>query len=118
MWMTGGSHPSAAGGGCAHWWAERAALGRQELLGCDAAGDGGGLRTKLEAGLQFKRAAGQIKRERGRRAKERIFNFEKQSNNEFKQEFEFKHPKMMHQHVCNSKLLYLIIYLRKMVKCL
>jgi hypothetical protein len=25
---------------------------------------------------------------------------------------------MMHQHVCNSKLLYFIIYLRKMVKCL
>jgi hypothetical protein len=116
--MTSGGHPSAAGGGRARWWAEQAALGRQELLGCDAAGDGGGLHAELEAGLQCKRAAGEIKRERGRTAKERIFNFEKHSNNEFKREFKFKHPKMLHQHVCNSKLLYFIIYLRKMVKCL
>jgi hypothetical protein len=94
--MMGGGHPSAVGGGRTRWWAERAALSRQELLGCDAAGDGGGLRAKLEAGLQCKRAEGQIKRVRGRRAKERIFNFEKHSNNEFKQEFEFKQPKMMH----------------------
>jgi hypothetical protein len=28
-------------------------LGRQELLGYDAAGDGGGLRAKLEAGLRL-----------------------------------------------------------------
>jgi hypothetical protein len=41
---------------------------------------------------------------------ERFFIFFKHiSNNEFKPEFEFKHNKMMHQHVCNSELLYFII---------
>jgi hypothetical protein len=39
--------------------------------------------------------------------------------NEFKHEFEFKHSKTMHQHVCNSKLLYFIILInKKMIKCL
>jgi hypothetical protein len=50
--------------------------------------------------------------------KKGFYFFQTHSNNEFKQEFEFKHPKMMHQHVCNSKLLYFVIKLRKMIKCL
>jgi hypothetical protein len=32
----------------------------------------------------------------------------KQTNFKFKPRFESKHPKTMHQHVCNSKLLYFI----------
>jgi hypothetical protein len=35
--------------------------------------------------------------------------FKNIQTNEFKQEFEFKHSKTMHQHVCNSELLYFII---------
>jgi hypothetical protein len=70
-------------------------------LGCSASGPRARLKGKGE---------GQLKRG--------FSIFEKHSNNEFKREFKFKHPKMMHQHVCNSKLLYFIIYLRKMVKCL
>jgi hypothetical protein len=34
------------------------------------------------------------------------------SNNKFKPEFELQHNKLMHQHVCNTKLLYFIIELR------
>jgi hypothetical protein len=45
--------------------------------------------------------------------------FQTHSNNEFIPEFEFKHnKKMMHQHVCNRELLYFIIKLRKVIKCL
>jgi hypothetical protein len=42
---------------------------------------------------------------------EKVFSifFKTLKPNEFKQEFEFKHSKTMHQHVCNSKLLYFII---------
>jgi hypothetical protein len=40
---------------------------------------------------------------------ERVFIFQTHSSNEFKQEFEFKHPKTMQRHVCKSELLYFII---------
>jgi hypothetical protein len=45
--------------------------------------------------------------EEGREVKERVF-LQTHSNHEFKQEFEFKHPKTMHQHICNRELLYFI----------
>jgi hypothetical protein len=42
--------------------------------------------------------------------RERVFYFCKTTqSNEFKYEFEFKHSKTMHQHVCNNVLLYFII---------
>jgi hypothetical protein len=77
--MTGGGHPSAAGRGRARWRAERAALGRQELLGCGA---GDGLRQEL----------GQKEKEEGG-GKKRLSIFKTIQTNEFKQEFEFKHSK-------------------------
>jgi hypothetical protein len=41
------------------------------------------------------------------RKKEKGFQFSKSTQaNEFKTRFESKHPKTMHQHECNSKLLY------------
>jgi hypothetical protein len=71
----------------------------------------------MEAGLR-KLAAGQIMEKGKGMQREGFPLFEKQSNNEFKQEFEFQHPKMMHQHVCNSEFLYFINKIRKMIKCL
>jgi hypothetical protein len=38
-----------------------------------------------------------------------LFIFQTHSNNEFKPEFEFKHNKVMYQHVCNRELLYFIL---------
>jgi hypothetical protein len=45
-------------------------------------------------------------------------DFEKQQTNEFKCKFEFKHFKIMHQHVCNIKLLGLICFILENIKCL
>jgi hypothetical protein len=76
------------------------------LLGCGAGGGGLRARGKLgcEAGL-----------ERPARERFALFFFSisisylKQANKfEFKPRFESKHPKTMHQHECNSKLLYFI----------
>jgi hypothetical protein len=54
------------------------------------------------------------KREKGGGGlKGRVFIFQTHSNYEFKPEFEFKHNKMMHQHVCNRELLYFVIELKK-----
>jgi hypothetical protein len=67
-------------------------------------------------GCTQKRKLGCGANKRGRRkgGKERVFIcFEKHSNIEFKPKFEFKHPKMMHQHVCNREFLYFFIKLRK-----
>jgi hypothetical protein len=98
--MTGGPHPSAAGGGCVRGRASgpRWAVGRA------------GLRCWCWAVV----AAGPKRRG----LKGRVFTFQTHSNNEFKPEFEVKHNKMTHQHVCNRELLNFIIELRKIVKCL
>jgi hypothetical protein len=63
-------------------------------------------------------AAGPKRGKRRRGLKGRVFIFQMHSNNKFKPEFELQHNKLMHQHVCNTKLLYFIIELRKIVKCL
>jgi hypothetical protein len=61
----------------------------------------GGCRL-LYFGLKLKHAG----KENGRRRKKRGFIFLKSlQTNEFKCKFEFKHTKLMHQHVCNIKLL-------------
>jgi hypothetical protein len=58
-------------------------------------------------------------RVRAKRTKRKMISiFENTQTIEFKPGFEFKHFKTMHRHVCNNKLLYFIIKLRKMVKCL
>jgi hypothetical protein len=67
------------------------------------------------AGCTPKTKLGCRANKRGRRKGKREFSFfvEKHSNIEFKQKFEFKHPKMMHPHVCNREFLYFFIKLRK-----
>jgi hypothetical protein len=58
---------------------------------------------------------------RGKRVKEEWVFFSIYNNIqtiEFKHEFEFNHSKTMLKHACNNKLLYFIIKLRKMIKCL
>jgi hypothetical protein len=57
-------------------------------------------------------------RAKGAKRKRISIFFENTQTIEFKPGFEFKHFKTMHRHVCNNKLLYFIIKLRKMVKCL
>jgi hypothetical protein len=42
----------------------------------------------------------------------------KLQTNEFIYKFAFKHTKVMHQHVCNIKLLWLIYFILKIIKCL
>jgi hypothetical protein len=56
----------------------------------------------------------------GREKKEKkgFSDFEKQQTIEFKCKFEFKHFKIMHQHVCNIKLLGLICFILVNIKCL
>jgi hypothetical protein len=63
---------------------------------------------KGEGGLGRLRSwAGKEKGER--REKGKGFQISKSTQaNEFKPRFESKHPKIMHQHECNSKLLYFI----------
>jgi hypothetical protein len=52
-------------------------------------------------------ASGPKRRREGSKRKSFPF-FQTHSNHEFEQEFEFKHPKTMHQHVCNREFLYFI----------
>jgi hypothetical protein len=94
------------------------------VSGCGgrARGDESGLRWAGKAGWAAKLAVGCGRRwakkgKGGGGVKRKVFIFKHKPNNEFKPEFEFKHNKMMHQHVCSRELLYFIIKLRKMVKC-
>jgi hypothetical protein len=105
--MTGGARPSAAAAGGAHSWA---------TLGCQRAGlrSGSGLwrpdggKRGASAGLCLMGCA------ETRKKRKKVFPiFLKKQTNEFKHEFEFKHSKTMHQHVCNNKLLYFIILINK-----
>jgi hypothetical protein len=85
--MTTGSRPSAAARG------EREAgrAGPEARLGFCACCGGAGLRNWN--GPKRKKVGG---------VKRKGFPFFKNiQTNEFKQEFEFKHSKTMHQHVCN-----------------
>jgi hypothetical protein len=95
--MTDGPHLSAAGGGCG-WGRVRGPRWAVGLAGqrswCWAVAAAGPKRGKRRRGL-----------------KGRVFIFQTHSDNDFKLEFEFKHNKMMQQHVCNSELLYFIIEL-------
>jgi hypothetical protein len=55
-----------------------------------------------------------LHKKQGQGIKEVLFYFkENNQTKEFKHEFEFKHSKTMHQHVCNNKLLYFIILIKK-----
>jgi hypothetical protein len=80
--------------------AELATLGRKD-----------GWAARLAVGYDCRWA--KKKKRRGWGLKERFFYFQTHSNQEFKPGFEFKHNKMMHQHVCNREFLYFIIKLRK-----
>jgi hypothetical protein len=92
--VTGGVHPSVAAG-------QRARLGR---AGPESQGDCGiGGRAYWAAG-----AGGPKRGKEGGNLKERVSIFSKHNQTLNSNEFEFKHPKMMHRHVCYSKLLYFI----------
>jgi hypothetical protein len=61
---------------------------------------------------------GGLRRQTGKGWKGFYFFLKKEIKPKFKHKFEFNQPKLMLQHVCNSKLLYFIILINKMIKCL
>jgi hypothetical protein len=63
----------------------------------------------------FDRWAGQAN---GKRVERVSIFLKKEIKQKFKHKFEFNQLKLMLQHVCNSKLLYFIILINKMIKCL
>jgi hypothetical protein len=107
--MTGGTHSSAAAAGGARGWA---APGRKRSgplsprcdgdPGCEAEGaqpDFGDLGSKPKTGQKW------VKGIRNKGEGFFFFFLKNIQTNEFKYEFEFKHSKTMHQHVCNNELL-------------
>jgi hypothetical protein len=110
--MTGGARPSATAGaararlGCAGPEAKRAK--KRRVRGQT----GGGVEGPPP---NFDRWAAQANR---KRVEGFLFFLKKEIKPKFKHKFEFNQPKLMLQHVCNSKLLYFIILINKMIKCL
>jgi hypothetical protein len=84
--MTGGGHPSAAGDGCARWWAE---LGPKASAGC-------GAKAKKSTGLPAQMGY-RLDKWKGKEGKGKIGFFslfyKNNQTHEFKHEFEFKHFK-------------------------
>jgi hypothetical protein len=94
--MTGGVHPSATAG----QWTRLGRTGPESR---------GGLRCRGR-GYWAAGAGGPKRRERSKGEKERVFYFiktHKQLNSN--KNLNSNTPKIMHQHVCNSNLLYFII---------
>jgi hypothetical protein len=90
-------------------WAELVASGHVEEVG-GAAAEFYDLGSNKKTGRKW--VQGREKQDKG------FCDFEKQQTNEFKCKFEFKHFKIMHQHVCNIKLLGLICFILENIKCL